>query len=60
MQLHAYMRTAGGLLLLACASCFWLSGLTGADTEPYLRQRVRPQQRRRRRSASLQKMARAK
>jgi hypothetical protein len=32
MQLHAYMRTAGGLLLLAssllaCASRFWLSVL---------------------------------
>jgi hypothetical protein len=60
MQLHAYMRTAG--LLLACARCFWLwlSGLKGADTEPYLRQRVWSQQRRRRRSASLRKMARAK
>jgi hypothetical protein len=23
------MRTAGGLLLLACASCFWLSVLKG-------------------------------
>ena len=29
MQLHAHMRTAGLLLLLACAPCFWL-WLSGA------------------------------
>jgi hypothetical protein len=32
MQLHAYMCIAGGLLLLACAPCFWLSVPKGMDT----------------------------
>ena len=65
MQLHA----AYAALSACCCCCYWrflpLLGFRGsrmcrhADNEPRLRQRVRPQQRRRR-SASLRKMARAR
>jgi hypothetical protein len=74
MQLHAYMHTAGGLLLLAscflllaCASCFWLLTF-GAQGKGMGATRIlsrthgsawQPQQRRQR-CAALRKMARVR